>query len=66
VFVDKTVPAGTGVVEYQVQAARTTSVGPVANYHFNLGVRQSEAAAAMKLPVAQLRPARRSRKRRAA
>lgn len=37
-FVDATVPAGTPVVTYQIQAARSTAVGLAAQFVVNLGV----------------------------
>jgi hypothetical protein len=70
-FIDKTVPAGTGVVEYQVQATRSTAVGPAANQQIYLGVSGSSgggspAGRGTMLADVQLRRPRRSRKRRAA
>ncbi|HTL27757.1 MAG TPA: hypothetical protein VL282_00990, partial [Tepidisphaeraceae bacterium] len=37
-FVDNTIPAGSAEVRYQVQAARSTTVGEVAEFNVSLGV----------------------------
>jgi hypothetical protein len=40
-FVDSTLPAGTASVTYQIQAVRSTAVGPWAQYTVNFGVTPS-------------------------
>jgi hypothetical protein len=37
-FVDATLPPGSSQVTYQIQAFRSTSVGPAAQFNVNLGV----------------------------
>ena len=37
-FVDPTVPAGAAAVTYQIQAVRSTAVGPWAQFNVNFGV----------------------------
>jgi len=46
-FIDTTVPPGSGEVEYQVQAVRSTSVGPRARYQVPLGSQTGTGALAM-------------------
>jgi len=37
-FTDATIPAGSAQVTYQIQATRTTAVGPWAQFNVNFGV----------------------------
>ena len=43
-FVDKTVPAGTKIVEYEIRATRSTAEGEAARYHFNFGSTRGSSA----------------------
>jgi len=36
-FVDDTIPAGTSQIVYQIQAIRSTRVGPAAQFNVNFG-----------------------------
>ena len=43
-FVDTTVPAGAPQVTYQIQAVRSTAVGPWAQFNVNFGAAPAAAA----------------------
>jgi hypothetical protein len=42
-FIDDTLPAGTATVIYQIQAVRSTKVGPAATFNVNFGVSRAQA-----------------------
>lgn len=56
-FTDTTLPAGSAAVTYQVQAVRSTSAGPAAQFNVNFGVSGGGSMTASVEPVAAMRRA---------
>ncbi len=56
-FTDSTVPAGSAAVTYQVQAVRSTAVGPWAQFNVNFGVSGGGSMTASVEPMAMRRAA---------
>ena len=56
-FTDSTVPAGSAAVTYQIQAVRSTAVGPWAQFNVNFGVSGGESMTASVEPMAMRRAA---------
>lgn len=57
-FVDDTLPAGSTQVTYQIQAARSTAVGPWAQFNVNFGVGGGAGGATMIASVVEGAPAK--------